>query len=151
MTVVCAYVLILCSSSEICLCYFFFLVIRRPPRSTRTDTLFPYTTLFRSPDHHQQAEHRRKRVVRCLPCVELHIEFARLLALANHGEEESFDLVLRGVDTFGDFAVMRGQFEGRIDHETAPIALRVARLGTEQSGRASCRERVWQECLNTGV
>src|SRR3546814_13178230 len=29
---------------------FFFLMIRRPPRSTRTDTLFPYTTLFRSLD-----------------------------------------------------------------------------------------------------
>src|SRR3546814_5994985 len=28
---------------------FFFLMIRRPPRSTRTDTLFPYTTLFRTP------------------------------------------------------------------------------------------------------
>src|SRR3546814_18442975 len=27
---------------------FFFLMIQRPPRSTRTDTLFPYTTLFRS-------------------------------------------------------------------------------------------------------
>src|SRR3546814_8995455 len=32
----------------------FFLMIRRPPRSTRTDTLFPYTTLFRS--HDRQAE-----------------------------------------------------------------------------------------------
>src|SRR3546814_4435199 len=33
-----------------CLCclVIFFLMIRRPPRSTRTDTLFPYTTLFRS-------------------------------------------------------------------------------------------------------
>src|SRR3546814_7549859 len=31
-----------------CLLVFFFLMIRRPPRSTRTDTLFPYTTLFRS-------------------------------------------------------------------------------------------------------
>src|SRR3546814_2916744 len=36
-----------------CCCFlscivFFFLMIRRPPRSTRTDTLFPYTTLFRS-------------------------------------------------------------------------------------------------------
>src|SRR3546814_7908996 len=28
--------------------FFFFLMIRRPPRSTLTDTLFPYTTLFRS-------------------------------------------------------------------------------------------------------
>src|SRR3546814_17767521 len=40
---------------SICLCtscysrvLFFFLMMRRPPRSTRTDTLFPYTTLFRS-------------------------------------------------------------------------------------------------------
>src|SRR3546814_16017972 len=32
---------------SICVCVFF-LMIRRPPRSTRTDTLFPYTTLFRS-------------------------------------------------------------------------------------------------------
>src|SRR3546814_14491998 len=32
------------------LMFFFFLMIRRPPRSTRTDTLFPYTTLFRSAD-----------------------------------------------------------------------------------------------------
>src|SRR3546814_12949958 len=29
-------------------CIVFFLMIRRPPRSTRTDTLFPYPTLFRS-------------------------------------------------------------------------------------------------------
>src|SRR3546814_9030859 len=37
-----------------------FLRIRRPPRSTRTDTLFPYTTLFRSrragPDHHHRVD-----------------------------------------------------------------------------------------------
>src|SRR3546814_12985636 len=32
----------------VCYFVFFFLMIRRPPRSTRTDTLFPYTTLFRS-------------------------------------------------------------------------------------------------------
>src|SRR3546814_20427183 len=60
----------------------FFLMIRRPPRSTRTDTLFPYTTLFRSAgagglqgdaedhvaDHHlaerdhRYPEHRLRRV-----------------------------------------------------------------------------------------
>src|SRR3546814_16366554 len=33
---------------------FFFLMIRRPPRSTRTDTLFPYTTLFRSAQRGQK-------------------------------------------------------------------------------------------------
>src|SRR3546814_8131143 len=32
-----------------CTFVFFFVMLRRPPRSTRTDTLFPYTTLFRSP------------------------------------------------------------------------------------------------------
>src|SRR3546814_4703161 len=36
-----------CMCLFICFCLFF-LMIRRPPRSTRTDTLFPYTTLFRS-------------------------------------------------------------------------------------------------------
>src|SRR3546814_1873064 len=35
-------------------------MILLPPRSTRTDTLFPYTTLFRSPDpRHRDAEHGR--------------------------------------------------------------------------------------------
>src|SRR3546814_5509195 len=33
----------------------FFLMLRRPPRSTRTDTLFPYTTLFRSHRHRRDA------------------------------------------------------------------------------------------------
>src|SRR3546814_15018650 len=35
---------------------FFFLMIRRPPRSTRTDTLVPYTTLFRSNEAHQRRD-----------------------------------------------------------------------------------------------
>src|SRR3546814_12961817 len=36
--------------------YFVFLMIRRPPRSTRTDTLFPYTTLFRSANAQQDVD-----------------------------------------------------------------------------------------------
>src|SRR3546814_12693328 len=43
---------------------FFFLMIRRPPRSTRTDTLFPYTTLFRSGgigDRHGQGRRGKHR------------------------------------------------------------------------------------------
>src|SRR3546814_16921968 len=54
---------------------FFFLMIRRPPRSTRTDTLFPYTTLFRSvraagdtaQPAQAQALHRRRPAVQPLP------------------------------------------------------------------------------------
>src|SRR3546814_1995489 len=49
----CMVVVFLCCFSDYCyllvfVFVFFFLKIRRPPRSTRTDTLFPYTTLFRS-------------------------------------------------------------------------------------------------------
>src|SRR3546814_7402372 len=41
-------------------------MIRRPPRSTRTDTLFPYTTLFRSDDQHPADRRARlRRVPRC--------------------------------------------------------------------------------------
>src|SRR3546814_13410413 len=40
----------MCSGSILTVSSFFLLMIRRPPRSTRTDTLFPYTTLFRSMD-----------------------------------------------------------------------------------------------------
>src|SRR3546814_2075080 len=36
-------------------------MIRRPPRSTRTDTLFPYTTLFRSHFPRFEADHVRQR------------------------------------------------------------------------------------------
>src|SRR3546814_11611097 len=42
------YIMIECDS-------LFFLMLRRPPRSTRTDTLFPYTTLFRSPARARRA------------------------------------------------------------------------------------------------
>src|SRR3546814_18381131 len=56
----------------------FFLMIRRPPRSTRTDTLFPYTTLFRSAREvsTDAARHRDAR---------FRAEFDRLHALAAGG------------------------------------------------------------------
>src|SRR3546814_2799144 len=52
--------------------FFLFLMVRRPPRATRTDTLFPYTTLFRSasapapgpaakPNHHPKSAPRPDR------------------------------------------------------------------------------------------
>src|SRR3546814_4529314 len=63
------YLLYCLVSNMYCCCilfHFFFLMIRRPPRSTRTDTLFPYTTLFRSVqqvaqglDDWQASAHRR--------------------------------------------------------------------------------------------
>src|SRR3954466_8715688 len=57
----------LLTGEVVSLCFFFFLMIRRPPRST----LFPYTTLFRSGkrnDVHavlgQRGEHRGRRIIR---------------------------------------------------------------------------------------
>src|SRR3546814_19751740 len=38
--------------------FFFLLMIRQPPRSTRTDTLFPYTTLFRSYIHQSRLNYK---------------------------------------------------------------------------------------------
>src|SRR3546814_5603481 len=43
-------------------------MIRRPPRSTRTDTLFPYTTLFRSPHLQALQAPAHGRSVRPKPC-----------------------------------------------------------------------------------
>src|SRR3546814_19900545 len=43
---------------------FFFLMIRRPPRSTRTDTLFPCTTLFRSTLAQAQVQAQDERIER---------------------------------------------------------------------------------------
>src|SRR3546814_12611551 len=40
-------------------------MIRRPPTSTRTDTPFPYTTLFRSGEHHLAAQPPRRRQLHC--------------------------------------------------------------------------------------
>src|SRR3546814_2330692 len=42
-------------------------MIRRPPGSTRTDTLFPYTTLFRSETERQRGGATRVALVLCLP------------------------------------------------------------------------------------
>src|SRR3546814_885325 len=57
-------------SACLCLSFLFvFFMIRRPPRSTRTDTLFPYTTLFRSSDLGQDADEILRRCVHCGFCL----------------------------------------------------------------------------------
>src|SRR3546814_7775943 len=59
-------------------------MIRRPPRSTRTDTLFPYTTLFRS----HFATHRLSlpRVVACSPLQQIaHQQIDRQVGVTHLG------------------------------------------------------------------
>src|SRR3546814_2921927 len=53
-------------------------MIRRPPRSTRTDTLFPYTTLFRSVDH--RGTHLRSVLALQVKATELELSTLRRAA-----------------------------------------------------------------------
>src|SRR3546814_330809 len=67
-------------------------MIRRPPRSTRTDTLFPYTTLFRS-QHDGAAERDAGAVERQRrPAPQRHAQ----VDAEEHGEDEDFVLIHGG-------------------------------------------------------
>src|SRR3546814_1798531 len=64
-------------------------MIRRPPRSTRTDTLFPYTTLFRSSHEAQQLSRfgnprTRPALAEAAVVDELHVQSAKRLGLLEH-------------------------------------------------------------------
>src|SRR3546814_17835071 len=102
---------------------FFFLRIRRPPTSTRTDTLFPYTTLFRS-----SCKKAQRRV-------------------QYHNREGEY----ANLDTEAERAKRREsgrQARGRYVWDESWLKKRLIKTCTkckiEQIGRASCRERVGQ-------
>src|SRR3546814_20662539 len=115
------------------LVYFFFLMIRRPPRSTRTDTLFPYTTLFRSfgiahakgVDIVPIAAQRLCRVLE-----------ADGLAGAGH----------LAVNVEPMLFMPRHQRSHALSHRVAE-----AGLARQEIGRKSCRERVCQYVEISGV
>src|SRR3546814_11580722 len=103
-------------------------MIRRPPRSTRTDTLFPYTTLFRSDEMPDAALHRAFDKRAALHRVVL-IIFERVFDRLRHDDrsgemDDSLDAVL--LDQAGE--------ERLVGY--------VAFDKHGQIGRASCRERV---------
>src|SRR3546814_13618413 len=119
--------------------YIFILKIRRPPRSTRTDTLFPYTTLFRSPRHvvyriHRAAGRRRRLVWPRDRC-----KLMRTWALMLGG------LLIWAAHFFALYGI--GEFAGSSAGARATVAgLTILALGGVgiAIGRASCRERVCQ-------
>src|SRR3546814_16694014 len=100
-------------------CCVFFLMIRRPPRSTRTDTLFPYTTLFRSVQR-LPADARRKGVAA--------VEFGA-------DEVEAADDDARSLDREMIRVVGAGE---AVDRDAGNALQRL------EIGRASCGERVCQ-------
>src|SRR3546814_12875363 len=119
------------------LCYFFcFLLIRRPPRSTRTDTLFPYTTLLRSQLAHQVTKLRVLRRIEASRAVAKFLpQFAEqdggwLAGSVQPGHRRDI-----AIPCFARLALPIGRaMEGAEDV--------VRRL--YQIGRASCGQRVWQ-------
>src|SRR3546814_18422143 len=103
-------------------------MIRRPPRSTRTDTLFPYTTLFRSPAfwrlNHPEGKHRVGNLLESRDIGALHIIdiAARLFAMGQAARVDARHDVLQHL----------------LQLALAPASQRA------EIGRASCRERVCQ-------
>src|SRR3546814_20200504 len=111
-------------------------MIRRPPRSTRTDTLFPYTTLFRSPRNAHDFHLRPRQFgSRC-----------RLWKIPLRDASSQDGIVEPTVDGFG-ISRTYGAYGGatvycRVAVGEEPRSAGVRRGG--EIGRASCRERVWQ-------
>src|SRR3546814_4992908 len=81
-------------------------MMRRPPRSTRTDPLFPYTTLFRS----RHAHHRREAVDVERLGVVLTDEAHRFPEVKVRGFERDRDMLLAGIENeLLDIAIMIGE------------------------------------------
>src|SRR3546814_15555655 len=130
-------------------------MIRRPPRSTRTDTLFPYTTLFRSGIEEQPSEQRlggleRRRLAGAHDAVDVGERLLALLGLVGlqgvadprpRGDVidvEQFDPVDPGRIEL--FEILGRHFVARLDIDLA--GLLVDQIERRKIGRASCRERV---------
>src|SRR3546814_20861479 len=127
-------------------------MLRRPPTSTRTDTLFPYTTLFRS----RLQRPRWDRIVRSLAesigeerALTVTQAFKRWLTEV--AMREFFRAIAKTTDR-PDHWAQREQFrmdyldEGLVSDAWPALGVR-ARNQIEEIGRASCRERVCQNVL----
>src|SRR3546814_18587505 len=104
-------------------------MIRLPPRSTRTDTLFPYTTLFRS-DLLDAAAVGEGAAAVGLPLV-------HLAEGPQHGE------VHQAARLGGNGGVAPAEAPAPLGHRLLKGAAEVVGL-LQEIGRASCRERVCQ-------
>src|SRR3546814_12999876 len=117
-------------------------MIRRPPRSTRTDTLFPYTTLFRSPLRGARGSAGSETAVGApwfvMPTIDaahaFELEFARAKTRAELADLLREACALMGCAWFA--------LSHHLDFLAAPD--KGVRVHNYQIGRASCRERVGQ-------
>src|SRR3546814_12784884 len=117
-------------------------MLRRPPRSTRTDTLFPYTTLFRSMMVRKDAEaisteDLRKAVARTGMCAEEWRPGAADAGEDSHRRLQVWFTTLSGLGVAAGLVLHVWLAGGFAE------ALRLF-AGHDEIGRASCRERVCQ-------
>src|SRR3546814_18969500 len=107
-------------------------MIRRPPRSTRTDTLFPYTTLCRSRAAAVAHDHRDQA-----------------LALVETEHARGFRSVVVQLHAPGDRFAVEGQFDallGRKEHAFAFLLQHAPRSEERRVGKecvSTCRYRRW--------
>src|SRR3546814_13238978 len=105
-------------------------MIRRPPRSTRTDTLFPYTTLFRS--HHLEGHLLSPLLAEPAPT----FPFVALLVSGGHTQLMRVD----GVGRYQTLGETLDDAAGEAFDKTAKL-MGLGYPGGPEIGRASCRER----------
>src|SRR3546814_19254087 len=109
-------------------------MIRRPPRATRTDTLFPYTTLFRSDrrrDHHHQQRRPGTRTLLEHRCEVGHAATPAAVRLGDVDPEEAVAAhlephvghlaVLAGLLGDVPVAILAGQLLHRLPERAAPL------------------------------
>src|SRR3546814_17593062 len=125
-------------------------MIRRPPRSTRTDTLFPYTTLFRSNQwrrgeshicNAQRSVHERAARYLGIPVV-LVQALAQSITLSDLFLPDEGDFELRieaGIKQLFDDAFIGGFVPPSLSHASAPVKLFVLFLYRELNSSASTR------------
>src|SRR3546814_12988415 len=113
-------------------------MIRRPPRSTRTDTLFPYTTLFRA---RQPGGDRGQYVLECR-------QFSALALHQRKAEQRQVAVIAEFLDALDEPAEIGGRHLPRRDQQPTIAVFVEVDIGPEsrrakpEIGRTACRERV---------
>src|SRR3546814_20697070 len=115
-------------------------MIRRPTRSTRTDTLFPYTTLFRSHPERTPMPVRieRKRSTALFPAAGIRREAIAVIADRHLDHPIVDDGYLRGLGP------IRRHHAAPVGRDLQPPIALVGATDDEEIGRAPCRARVCQ-------
>src|SRR3546814_15599801 len=121
-------------------------MIRRPPRSTRTDTLFPYTTLFRSPVRRRSAASRHR-----------HAEDGHRYQGAKHSEILLLKVPgarIRLEAPANPWPIYKGRYTQRDERDPRKFLRAGVRLGRngrrgDGAARRSEERRVGKECVST--